>query len=72
MQHGSDDDVKDIIFQIQGIFGCRILNVLPSYFVTNDGAIEDSIWQGDYTKDSLHSRSQRRYTGFCSRISCCC
>jgi hypothetical protein len=26
--------------------------VLPSNFVTNDGAIEDSIWQGDYTKDS--------------------
>ena len=52
VQHGSDDDVKDIIFQIQGIFGCRILNVLPSNFVTNDGAIEDSIWQGDYTKDS--------------------
>lgn len=52
VQHGSDDDVKDIIFQIQGIFGCRILNVLPSNFVTNDGAIESSIWQGDYTKDS--------------------
>ena len=52
VQHGSDEDVKDIIFQIQGIFGCRILNVLPSNFVTNDGAIEDSIWQGDYTKDS--------------------
>lgn len=52
VQHGSDDDVKDIIFQIQGIFGCRILNVLPSAFVTNDGAIEDSIWQGDYQKDS--------------------
>lgn len=52
VQHGSDDDVKDIIFQIQGIYGCRILNVLPSNFVTNDGAIEDSIWQGDYTKDS--------------------
>ena len=52
VRHGSDDDVKDIIFQIQGIYGCRILNVLPSNFVTNDGAIEDSIWQGDYTKDS--------------------
>jgi len=52
VQHGSDEDVKDIIFQIQGIFGCRILNVLPSNFVTNDGAIESSIWQGDYTKDS--------------------
>lgn len=53
VQHGSDDDVKDIIFQIQGIFGCRILNILPSHFVTNGGVIEDSVWQGDYKKDSF-------------------
>lgn len=52
VKHGSDDDVKDIIFQIQGIFGTRILNVLPSHFVTNGGVIEDSVWQGDYKKDS--------------------
>ena len=53
VQHGSDDDVKDIIFQIQGIFGTRILNILPSHFVTNGGVIEDSVWQGDYKKDSF-------------------
>jgi hypothetical protein len=52
VQHGSDDDVKDIIFQIQGIFGTRVLNILPSHFVTNGGVIEDSVWQGDYKKDS--------------------
>jgi len=52
VQHGSDEDVKDIIFQIQGIFGTRVLNVLPSNFVTNGGVIEDSVWQGDYKKDS--------------------
>jgi hypothetical protein len=52
VQHGSDNDVKDIIFQIQGIFGTRVLNILPSHFVTNGGVIEDSVWQGDYKKDS--------------------
>jgi hypothetical protein len=52
IQHGSDEDIKDIIFQIQGIYGTRVLNILPSHFVTNGGVIEDCIWQGDYKKDS--------------------
>ena len=55
VQQGSDEDVKDIIFQIQGIFGTRVLNVLPSNFVTNGGTIEDSVWQGDYKKDSYNA-----------------
>lgn len=53
VQHGSDDDVKDIIFQIQGIYGCRIKDVLKRAFVTNGGTIEGTFERGDYEKDAV-------------------
>lgn len=54
VQHGSDDDCKDIIFQIQGIFGCRVKNPLKHSFVTNGGTIEKgTIERGDYEKDAV-------------------
>ena len=53
VRHGSDQDHKDISFQIQGIFGCRILRIEAPFFVTNGGVIQDKYWSGDYTKDSF-------------------
>ena len=53
VRHGSDNDHKDISFQIQGIFGTRILHIEASWFCTNGGTIEDKYWSGDYTKDSF-------------------
>ena len=53
VRHGSDNDHKDISFQIQGIFGCRILRIEAPFFVTNGGVIQDKYWSGDYTKDSF-------------------
>lgn len=53
VRHGSDNDHKDISFQIQGIFGTRILRIEAPFFVTNGGSIEDKYWSGDYTKDSF-------------------
>ncbi len=53
VKHGSDDDLKDIIFQVQGIFGCRILRVNAANFCTNGGSIESTYYSGDYTKDSF-------------------
>ena len=53
VRHGSDTDHKDISFQIQGIFGCRILRIEAPFFVTNGGVIQDKYWSGDYTKDSF-------------------
>ena len=41
VQHGSDDDMKDIIFQIQTIAGCMVRNIVKSNFVTNGGTIEN-------------------------------
>lgn len=53
IRHGSDNDHKDISFQIQGIFGTRILRIEAPFFCTNGGTIEDKYWSGDYTKDSF-------------------
>ena len=53
VQHGSDDDMKDIIFQIQTIAGCMIRNIVKSNFVTNGGSIENNYVSGDYNQDSF-------------------
>ena len=55
VQHGSDNDMKDIIFQIQTIAGCRVRNIVKSNFVTNGGAIENTYVSGDYTKDAIYA-----------------
>lgn len=46
-------DHKTITFQIQGVFGTRILRINAANFVTNGGTIEDRYWSGDYQKDSF-------------------
>ena len=46
-------DHKTITFQIQGVFGTRILKINAADFVTNGGTIEDKYWSGDYQKDSF-------------------
>lgn len=46
-------DHKTITFQVQGIFGTRILRVEAPFFVTNGGTIEDKYWSGDYLKDTF-------------------
>ena len=53
VQHGSDDDMKDIIFQIQTIAGCMVRNIVKSNFVTNGGTIENTYTSGDYNKDAF-------------------
>lgn len=53
VQHGSDEDCKDIIFQIQGIYGCRIKDILKRAFVTNGGTVDAVIERGDYEKDAI-------------------
>ena len=53
VQHGSDDDMKDIIFQIQTIAGCMVRNIIKSNFVTNGGVITNTYTSGDYTQDSF-------------------
>lgn len=46
-------DHKTITFQIQGVFGTRILRINAACFVTNGGTIEDKYWSGDYQKNSF-------------------
>ena len=48
-------DLTDVIFQIQSIQGCRVLNVNPSNFLTNGGDIEleDGQKAGDYQLDNF-------------------
>jgi len=55
VQHGSDDDMKDIIFQIQTCSGCRVKNIVKSNFVTNGGVIQNVYVSGDYTKDAVYA-----------------
>lgn len=53
VRQGTDQDHKTITFQVQGIFGCRILRVNAANFVTNGGTIESTYFSGDYQKDSF-------------------
>lgn len=53
VKQGTDNDQKDIVFQVQGIFGCRILRVNAANFVTNGGTITATYFSGDYQKDSF-------------------
>lgn len=53
VREGSDDDAEDIIFQVQSIQGCRILNPLSSSFAVSTAAITDKLLPGDYQKANL-------------------
>lgn len=53
VRQGSDSDHKDVTFQIQGIYGCRLLRINAANFATNGGTIENTYFSGDYQKDSF-------------------
>lgn len=53
VRQGTDQDHKTVTFQVQGIYGCRILRVNAANFVTNGGTIESTYFSGDYQKDSF-------------------
>lgn len=53
VQIGSDDDAQDVIFQIQSIQGCRILNPLASSFAVTNGSISSNPISGDRVKSSI-------------------
>ena len=46
-------DTKDMVMQIQGLFGAMIVDVNARSFVTNGGTIEMSFNSGDYQKDAV-------------------
>ncbi len=46
-------DHKAISFQIQGIFGTRVLRVNAAKFCTNGGTVNSVYFSGDYQKDSF-------------------
>lgn len=53
-QVGSDNDVRDVIFQIQSIQGARVMNIMPYAFTVSDGSFTNTAnLQGDYTKTTL-------------------
>jgi len=47
-------DTKDLVMQIQGIFGFMLVDPTARAFVTNGGAAEMSFNSGDYTKDAVY------------------
>jgi len=50
-------DTKDLVMQIQGIFGFMLVDPTSRAFVTNGGAAEMSFNSGDYTKDAVYVTS---------------
>lgn len=48
-------DVKDLVMQIQGIFGFMLVDPTARAFVTNGGAAEMTFNSGDYTKDAIYA-----------------
>lgn len=46
-------DTKDLVMQIQGIFGFMLVDPTARAFVTNGGAAEMEFNSGDYTKDAV-------------------
>mgnify|MGYP006958170318 CR=1 FL=1 len=47
-------DTKDLVMQIQGIFGFMLVDPTARAFVTNGGAAELEFNSGDYTKDAVY------------------
>jgi len=48
-------DTKDLVMQIQGIFGFMLVDPTSRAFVTNGGAVEMTFNSGDYTKDAVYA-----------------
>lgn len=56
-------DTKDLVMQIQGIFGFMLVDPTSRAFVTNGGAAEMSFNSGDYTKDAVYVTSNDEKLG---------
>lgn len=56
-------DVKDLVMQIQGIFGFMLVDPSARAFVTNGGAAEMEFNSGDYTKDAVYVTSNNEELG---------
>ncbi len=50
---GSDEDLKDVMFQIESIQGTRLLNPLASAFAMTNGTIIENVLGGDYQNSKL-------------------
>ncbi len=56
-------DTKDLVMQIQGIFGCMLVDPTSRAFVTNGGAAELAYQSGDYQKDAVYVTSNNTDLG---------
>lgn len=56
-------DTKDLVMQIQGIFGFMLVDPTSRAFVTNGGAAEMEFNSGDYTKDAVYVTSSNTTLG---------
>ena len=56
-------DTKDLVMQIQGIFGFMLVDPTSRAFVTNGGAAEMEFNSGDYTKDAIYVTSSNEELG---------
>ena len=56
-------DTKDLVMQIQGIFGFMLVDPSARAFVTNGGAAEMEFNSGDYTKDAVYVTSSNEDLG---------
>ena len=56
-------DTKDLVMQIQGIFGFMLVDPTSRAFVTNGGAAEMTFNSGDYTKDAVYVTSNDEALG---------
>ena len=51
---GSDNDLRDVVFQCQSIQGSMVASTLASSFAVTDGSLESTDFQsGDYTNSNL-------------------
>lgn len=57
VKHGSDNDLKDIIIQIQSIQGCMIVKTDRQNFAMSTAAIKVSTFRGDYEQTQIVATS---------------
>ena len=51
---GSDNDLRDVVFQCQSIQGSMVMSTLAHSFAITDGSLESTDFQsGDYTNSNL-------------------
>lgn len=49
---GTDNDLNEVLIQVQGAYGTRVLNVNPWAFCMSDGQLSYRPLSGDYRKDT--------------------